>query len=182
MQNSIFATPLVLTGALAVVIVIVTWRHHPWKNKYGTPSWDFSSSFAANLAVLTGAVNAFLQLVVSGLTPAAKNQVLIEAAVFGIITASAPLIGSAWKTPGLQTYFAGVLAAVLVTAVGAFGQLSVLLNLLPKELADFRPALYFGDVAIFVYCLSTTDVLARTSPTAAGKTLVPGVPQRWALP
>ena len=184
------AGPLALTGLLALAIVILTLRHHPWKNQYGAPTWDFSTSFAMNLAVLAGAVNAFLQLAVGGVTAAAKSQALMEAAVFAIITASAPLLGAIWKAPGGKTYFAGVVAAVLATATGAFGQVQVLLQLLSpatKSNDGFRATLYFADAAVFVYCLSTANLLARTpvagvAKVAAAETAAEPAPARWALP
>jgi hypothetical protein len=184
-MNNAFDIPLRLTGALALAIVLLTLRYKPWGRLFGTQLWDFSSSFAMNLAVLTGTLTAFLQLVVSAVSPELKNLTLMQAAVFAIVTASAPLVAAAWKAPGNQIYFGGVVTAVLVTGLGAFGQFQLFFGLLTGKGLTMRPALHFAEGAVFVYCLATAFVLAKTPApalTEVAQLESPRAPDRWTLP
>jgi hypothetical protein len=166
-----FAVPLILTGVLAFVIVAVTSAASPWSKKYGAPAWDFSQSFAANLAAVTGAINTIIAVATMTLTSGAdlskKAEVMLGAAVFVVFTACAPLIASVWKTPANETLFGGVVAGILATAFGVFGQmqaLTVLALAQPTGLAKYKNALYFADFAVFVYCVATANRLAHTPP------------------
>ena len=170
--NGVFAVPLVLTGVLALLIVVKTAAAKPWKKKYGAPAWDFSQSFAANLAAVTGAINAIIAVATMTLTSGAdlnkKVEVMLGAAVFVIFTACAPLIASVWKTPANETLFGGVVAGILATAFGVFGQMQALTLLALAQrtgLAKYTIALYFADFAVFVYCVATANRLAHTPPT-----------------
>lgn len=192
--NGVFAVPLVLTGVLALAIVVKTSAAKPWKNKYGTPAWDFSLSFAANLAALTGAINAIVAAatLAAGADLSNKVKVMLGAAVFGVFTACAPLIGSLWKTPANETFFGGVVAGILTTAFGVFGQMQALIFLAhaqPAGLERYVIALYFADFAVFVYCVATANRLAHTPPVKTMMVRVSPtesrevtVADRWALP
>ena len=167
--NGVFAVPLVLTGVLAMVIVVKTSAAKPWKKKYGAPAWDFSQSFAANLAALTGAINAIVTAatLAAGADLSKKVEVMLGIAVFVIFTACAPLIASVWKTPANETSFWGVVAGILATAFGVFGQMQALIILAhtePTGLGRYAVALYFADFAVFVYCVATANRLAHTPP------------------
>lgn len=185
----VFALPLVLTVVLALAIVITTSRAHPWHKKYGTAGWDFSQSFAANLAAVTGAINAIIvaATMTAGTDVTKKTEVMLGVAVFVIFTACAPLIASIWKTPANETAFLGVVAGILTTGFGVFGQLQALIVLANKQalLATYSGALYFADFVVFAYCVSTANRMAHTVPV---KTVVLSgsreatVPDRWALP
>lgn len=169
--NGVFAVPLVLTAVLALTIVVTTSGANAWKKKYGAPAWDFSQSFAANLAAVTGAINTIIAVATMTLTSGAdlgkKAEALLAAAVFVIFTACAPLIASVWKTPANETFFGGVVAGILATALGVFGQMQALITLASAKangLAQYAIALYFADFAVFVYCIATANRLARTTP------------------
>ncbi len=187
--DGVFGLPLLLTVLLAVAIVIATRGANPWHKQYGTAAWDFSQSFAANLAALTGAINAIIAAatMTSGTDVSKKAEVMLGVAVFVIFTACAPLIASIWKTPANETAFLGVAAGILSTGFGVFGQLQALIALAHKQapLATYSGALYFADVVVFVYCVSTARRLAYTPPI---KTIMlsgsreASVLDRWALP
>jgi hypothetical protein len=167
--TGVFALPLVLTGILALAILIKTSGAEPWKKKYGAAAWDFSQSFAANLAALTGAINAIVAAatLTAGADLSKKVEVMLGIAVFVIFTACAPLIASVWKTPANETFFGGVVAGISVTALGVFGQMQALIKLAsaqPSGLARYAIALYFADFAVFIYCLATANRLAHTPP------------------
>lgn len=179
-----FAAPLTLTGVLLLAIVLVTWGDKPWNKRYGSPAWDFSTSFASNLAALTGAINAIFAAATGTLSPAQKAETTLGIAVFAIFTACAPLIASVWKTPANETFFAGVVLGVCTTAFGVFGQLQILIQLVSSTKKEYAGGLLFAGAAVFVYCLATANRLAQTPPMktvmrAAGETTVP---DRWALP
>lgn len=187
--GGVFKLPLVLTVLLASIIVIATWGANPWHKKYGTAAWDFSQSFAANLAALTGAINAIIAAatMTAGTDVSKKAEVMLGAAVFVIFTACAPLIASIWKTPANETTFLGVAAGILGTGFGVFGQLQTLISLAHKQspLATYSGALYFADFVVFVYCVSTATRLAHTPPVKT--VMLSGsreatIPDRWALP
>jgi hypothetical protein len=181
----LFAAPLKLTGLLLLMIVIVTWKAKPWKNRYGSPAWDFSTSFASNLAALTAAINTiFAAASVIGLNPNQKTEKALGIAVFAIFTACAPLVASFWKTPANETFFAGVVFGVSTTAFGVFGQLQILIQLVCPAQKGYAIALFLACIVVFVYCLAVANRLAHTPPV---KTLVRAageitVLDRWALP
>jgi hypothetical protein len=192
MENSVcefwaglFAAPLKLTCVLLLGIVIVTWRTNPWKKRYGSAAWDFSTSFASNLAALTAAINAiFAAASVIGLNPNQKTEKVLGIAVFAIFTACAPLVASIWKTPTNETFFAGVVLGVSTTAFGVFGQLQILIQLVCPAKNGYAIALFFTCIVVFVYCLAVANRLAHTPPVktlmrAAGEITVL---DRWALP
>lgn len=183
--TGLFAAPLKLTGVLLLAIVIVTWRTRPWRKRYGSPAWDFGTSFAANLAALTGAINAIF-VAASGIISDAnhKNEITLGIAVFAIFTACAPLIASVWKTPANETFFVGVVLGVSTTAFGVFGQLQILIQLACPAKKGYENALFFAAIAVFMYCLATANRLAHIPPVktamrAAGEITVL---DRWALP
>lgn len=170
-QTDASVIPVALVGLLALTIVIVTTRHNPWHKKYGATAWDFSQSFAANLAALTGAITTVIAAATMTSTTGAelskKVETMVGAAVFVVFTACAPLVASVWRTPANETFFGGVVAGILATAFGVFGQMQVLINLAPAQpagLAKYINILYFADFAVFVYCAATANRLAHTPP------------------
>jgi uncharacterized membrane protein len=192
-QTDLFAIPLELTGVLALAIVVVTARHNPWRNKYGTPTWDYSTSFATNLAALTTAINVVLAAATLVVDSQKKTEPMLATAVFAVLTACSPLLASAWKTSSNETYFAGVVTAILATGLGVFGQIQVLIAVVaaqvPSVNSAFRIVLLFGDFAAFLYCLSTANVIAERKPSEVPAKLsveaqVPPQlrPSRWTLP
>jgi hypothetical protein len=183
--TGLFAAPLILTGVLFLVIVIVTLKASPWKNRYGPAAWDFSTSFASNLAALTAAINAIFVAATGTVSdPKQKAEIVLRIAVFAIFTACAPLIASIWKTPANETFFAGVVFGVSTTAFGVFGQLQILVQLVCPAKKGYEIALLFVGAAVFIYCLATANRLAHTPPV---KTLMRAAEEvtvldRWALP
>jgi len=181
-----FYATLILIGALAVLVLVVTARHKPWRKKYGPAAWDFNQSFALNLGTLAAAINGLLTAA-TATSSDLKTGTALATATYAIFTACAPLAAAAWKTPDNLTYFGGVVSGVLVTAFGVIGQLRTLMRVALEESSkEFGIAAAFAAAMVFLYCLATADRLAKTPPTKVVQVSALAQPTevlaKWALP